>query len=1448
MICPIGKDWDVLVSTHGKKEALRLFVDNDYEVPIVVNETISEALPKIVNSDNTSQAVNTFLSDVKIKKDDLTTTDDKDIAKAIGDLLIKIESGDIATDHVDMLVSLAKDNPALQIITKNIDKFSQYDSNLNTKENLIKLFTNIIEGEKELDKSATRSEQLTNAWNGMLKAVKAKLNAIPKSTVALFSELFPKNVLLKDKSKTKVDKQLQEEIKSKLLTEHNRLELIDTNNQHYYMLDGKHKVSKSVTERTSKVDPERVDGIKSEFSKNIGIKSHDLMQDLVNKILAGNKNISLDQHMNKLGAAAVTRLVSYMEQFKLQFPEGSEFLSELKVYNKAKDEAGSVDLVVVLPDGTMEIFDWKFQMFSKQDEERGTPSFYKEKNWNIQLQAYRDIISMQIKNAKFGKTRIIPAKIINETYLRPSDNKRDFIFKGFEIGGYIEKDGKVVTTGQDFLDAVPVNDEPLESDQLNNLVDKLSQLREDAVANKETTKEGQEIRLHKIKTISKAIQKIRTKRDLSNFVSYAATELKSIESKLENKSLTELKDELMQDLNILDFLINSENILYDDDVVIDDKTKESLLNIRSKAKSAKLKIEPMLKDIAVSIATDNGLGSNIFVAKEMSSLQKLFQGLSQSENKIIQSFYRLVRDSKEKTRNQVETLIATITEKKKTLESWAARNGLSGMQMYSKLLQYGDDGKPTGRLLTKTDKQFWIAKKEAINRKDHEWVMNNVEFDSVRFEEYKARSIERINNTFYSADEQEDKKIKYQKIKEIDINYNPHIPNVKLLNTKALLNEKNWFLNPLSKWDSAQWQDLNKSENRELREFYEFFTNTVKELSEDLPVDLKTNAIPSIEKNLIEAIFEGNLSGSTAKNIKYSFWDSISYNSRMDENHLDEDGNPKKTIPLYYIDQLGSNKEDAERKSYDLAKVLAMYGKMAYNYANMSKIEGSTRILRKAMESQKIINTSQGGRAIINKITSKVAGNVAKADDLEIFDDYINYELYGIKVKDKESTFTKTVQKEKVDENGDVVTDEDGNVIMESYDKEYSWNRILKKSMRYFSNYSLAFNTVSAVANFTGGLGNSFVQATKGKFFTKSQLANSVYKLATNDKNYVGILNHLDVMKELFIDDRIKDLSASTPIKLNKSNYLYKLQHMGDSAIHQLVAASMLQNYTIIDGSLQQKKATDKSIIEQLASTTASELLPKDSKVYSEFRAKTQALTERIMGMSSRSDISRVKMHMLGQTLMHFRSWIPRTIEDRLGKLRYNYDLESWEKGRMLSTVELLFNRNFLGNMQDFIIGTKSNATSTAQKLYQDALRKDPTLEISEDEFVQLHLENLRAMRAEIGIALAFWFTFISQAQIEDDDDELTKTLKTKWLAHANRMYDELSFYINLNSTMDIIKSPIPLSGLYMRFINIIGDGLKVPLSAIDPDQDFAEASKKLAEDVVKVTPIFSQTFRWLDE
>ena len=97
---------------------------------------------------------------------------------------------------------------------------------------------------------------------------------------------------------------------------------------------------------------------------------------------------------------------------------GTRFMSEVRIFDKKRSVAGTVDFIAITPEGKVDILDWKF-MDLNTDKYEDIP-WYKVKAWNIQMNKYKDIISTNynVKSQDFGQTRMIPilARYSNADY------------------------------------------------------------------------------------------------------------------------------------------------------------------------------------------------------------------------------------------------------------------------------------------------------------------------------------------------------------------------------------------------------------------------------------------------------------------------------------------------------------------------------------------------------------------------------------------------------------------------------------------------------------------------------------------------------------------------------------------------------------------------------------------------------------------------------------------------------------------------------------------------------------------------------------------------------------------------------------------------------------------------------------------------------------------------
>ena len=210
-------------------------------------------------------------------------------------------------------------------------------------------------------------------------------------------------------------------------------------------------------------------------------------------------------------------------------------------------------------------------------------------------------------------------------------------------------------------------------------------------------------------------------------------------------------------------------------------------------------------------------------------------------------------------------------------------------------------------------------------------------------------------------------------------------------------------------------------------------------------------------------------------------------------------GEKTKSIPLLYTKEIDSNV-----KSYDLGKVLALFGNMALNYKYMSEIESSSEMLRDVLSSQKqTINTS-GGKAIKSKVTDTIASFVGSSDTLDQFNSFFNFYIYGMKTTGKSTTF-------KLLKNGESLSVE----------------KTLVSSMRYYVTKALAFNLLPGAANLLGGQTNAFFEGVKGRFYNNSEYTKGLGMMSSANKKAFAAIEYFDLYGNYMADKLATNAAAN---------------------------------------------------------------------------------------------------------------------------------------------------------------------------------------------------------------------------------------------------------------------------------------------------------------------------------
>lgn len=1210
-----------------------------------------------------------------------------------------------------------------------------------------------------------------------------------------------KRILTKSLDLSQAEQRVEKsnEIESKILKESKDFKLVEKDGTSWYE-DSKGNKYTRVTQFSeslvsNKFTLERTPEQKKEdkFSAEMGTLIHKYLENAVKRVLDPSvapiaTNVLYTQIIEK-----------YAKNFVKSFPTGTKFLTEQIVGGKVgkKALAGTVDLIVITPDGKVSIYDYKTFGMSKVTMERDSMALYKQKQYKTQLGLYQSLLDGYKVIDNFDKIRLIP---IGTQIAKKQNGELDLM--GVTIG-----DVDVTKNTKNIFNPVPVETEKTGNKEIDNLVYQLRTLAEKAEA-KKLTKEEAKLNNEKIAKIKMAIQELQLTQSFNNFVELAKIDLQSIHDRLDKLDNIELAEALDVTKFYEEIRESTYNTIYKDKK-LSSSEKGELMKVQNWAFAIRKELEERskekIKEIAQKENVDNVLDSSL----ALTSITKWMRSIDQIDIPIFKTFWKLVNKKLYKVRQETLDLQKEISDKIEGLKKWGNRNGVSGVDLYKKIIRNKKVGdKEYLTLIHKYSDEYKQLRKKKREEKDWKWFKDNHTVNEVKLQERIDYIIKAIEKNTYSSKEATNASIKAEKILDVKQRY-----DVKTHPETAYLNKDiQKFLEPKG-FLSKEYQDLIKPENKELFEFYTFFQDKLKEFNKDLPVDYNMDFIPNIEKDLIEQVFA---SGDTSiAGLKNSFTDMFEARSREEFGQLNKlTGEFEYSVPIYYTNEL-----EANLKSTDLGKVLALFGNMAINYKHMKEVEGSALLLREGLKDSKELVVVDG----------KMEEKLMSADTIELMNEYINYYVYGIKVNTKDKT---------VELNG----------------KEISFNKTFDSLLKYNSAVALGFNIISASANLLGGFANSSMIAARGRFFNRKQLLKGSALLSSgpqvNPKAY-SIINYFDIMQEDKVFREANNLSVSKTVGAFTLDRLYALQRGGDWVIQNSILLAMSQSHTIENGkivSLKGKPEGTKSLLE-LVEVKDDKLNLKDlitEEEYIKFRNKTQRLVETALGMSTRENVSRYKMGIWGKALMQFRNWIPKMAEERFGDIGFDESLEIYTKGKYISFAQNLGTTNFLPLISDLITGLGTNTIERAKELYKKELIKNPTLKITEEEFIELHIENVKAMMEELRILLAFAATIAAINYSFDDDDEKSAYSK-KVMQLADRAFNEVSFFLLPSSFTEILKSPIPVMRTVLNTGNLLNHLFvkEIPGQLLQ-DEELMKKGKPLKY-IHRTFPITNEWERWSD-
>lgn len=1113
------------------------------------------------------------------------------------------------------------------------------------------------------------------------------------------------------------------------------------------------------------------------------------------------------------------RMVSLIEEVREQQndidPNGTPvFLFEHTIFDPAKDMGGSMDMVVIFSDGSASIYDHKFMtgiqtigygqnMRFSQDAQI---SELKIRGYDQQLATYKKILKQYYGVKNFRKTRILPGAVkLKEGYTGKSSPDKKYN----DINWVREPKIVLFSYGESKLtDEIPVAGETTGDQKIDKLLTSFMTLRDNLINQRKQTQFGSaqyERFSVRIEQITNAIRGMQRDKSVTSLITDAWGLIKTIDTVLgiEDKN----HKDYMSDTEVIDayesieLYIHSMGVIQEmmkdyksKDPSLYAKQKEQLKTILEKAILVRSALTEVIAD-RVEISTGVDITAP---AEELGWWGRTMGSLFQMSQPVFRAFSTIIKKSINATKRKVFDVAKEIEAAQKELIEWGKVNGKTGISIYDPLYN-----KETGNLYGEFSKDFYTLRAKARQENNWKWFTDNyvqTAEDRARFLQEKKKRFDIIDKRYkdeVDADgnivSQESKRESLKKywLSQNDLSL---LPNGMPVYPDAWVNEKYIYatVKDRAKWASEEYKYIQSVPA--LKKFYDLHIRLNEEFREFLPERIPRNFVANIRKDAIDVIASEGI-GAIA-GLGNSFIESFQVMEEDKDFGMTDPftGNVTPAIPTMFTKPIfnSDGKVDLTNKSQDLARNLLMFANMAYNYKHMSEIEHMGLMMRHYIQSkdyQEMV-TDAFGNVKYDSNTGNLKVKQGSPATVEAFNNWLNYYVYGQKSQGSD-------------------------VQIEVQGKKYSGKKVLKGMMRYLSAKALSLNFISATANVAAASSAGYMEGVKNTHYNTEQYRRGFKKAVARDPKVIAAFEFLQVPQEEFVYLKSNELSASKVAKTFTFDKLFILHRKGDDLIDFAITSAILEAKGFDEeGNLVDADGTKvKSIYEsmKLEGDKWKNMydLPQDQ--YITLRNYIRYVASTVKGNMSSENVAATKGQLLYQVAMQFRSWLPRLAEERFSKLRYNEDINAYELGRYRAFWNQFTGETFLPALKQFtknltalkLSSIKANP-AVLEVMLAEYREKNPSLDITMEEFTKLVESQTRALAMELRIIFATILPLIIAGGLFSDDDEEDPLFVKQLVKAINRTNSELTFFLSPKSTTEILSSPFPVMSVLTDLTRLV--------------------------------------------
>lgn len=1160
--------------------------------------------------------------------------------------------------------------------------------------------------------------------------------------------------------------------------------------------------------------------------RRTGISGHSDMEDILNRRIdstTGQKKTSpdpkppvskIDPNDRKL--TAYNKLDAYMRDLIKSFPTGSIFIPEAIIYDEQYKggEAGTVDLIVIEPDGKTHILDWKF-INNKADDIAG----WKQGAYDIQIGRYKQILRDRYGIRNFGMTRAIP--ILMEVKPYRTLTSTSWQLKGIAIGS---ADPKKID--QLNLLPVPTSSERTGVEVIDAQLDKLNALNKKLVDWRPKDEEESDIKRDVLGMIRGAIRALQTQQNVGPMVEGAENiYIPSADSTLEsfkdfmkrpkdeptNKEISDIAKEIDDTIRLASVYANMGD---DFSAIVDDKDlRDKMQVISGKVRETQKQLIKARKELANKFIGERLDIPDIYEPETVvKGLAKIFSSSSQLPIRTVQALVKLYRQAA--FNSQAKSLdfskrVQAITDKIKDKK-----------QVYDLLIKRDSNQRSLHKLIDEIDPAFGEKLRELSGESLIDFLKENIDYDAY-LKETEAMMEEMFDTiTGPNAENRKDALL---------AKYAPKHPLFKAKNMII------WKHLKKDKWLSKEYKALQA--NPEALELY----NLARELGAKaaelgyIKYREQFNFLPFFQRGFLDRLInQGHISPvqdaidglATSQDI-YGEVDALS-------------GEKKYSIPKYGANDMSKEKTDEQGEVYrdysavsdDIGRILLGFSMEINRYEAIDAIVGQVEALRHIEEFKGHIRTNKFGIPMRDD-SDELIVDATNEENTGIFEAIEQYLIYGnrypLTTADTDTgfgkaavTFKKFVNKVSNRISGKpLFKDEEGETDPSSLIKGMeALNRATQMKV-------LGLSPLASIANMAGLHIQSASQA--GRFYSFSDWLASekdILSLKFSSREEKELMAQLYDAFLPLLDDPNRHIWKKVGMNKIEGNTLQDFLFIGfqkpEFLAQSATFVSLLKNSVVRDGKIvpivdavraeypdtnegykQYVAEKDKKISEMKKGSIWNTKKLVDGKLEipgfdmsnieerKKLGLQSRTISRSISGNMSEEDVSRASMDIFFRSMMVFKNWIPKLVETRFGKLKNTneyYDENSYDIGKVrlfwhvfMEHVNFRFGaiRNLL-KANDAGVEELNKLYSHYKQDYEKRTGKEFTM--SRAAFNDMVIRNIRNQTRELAFLFSMLAFMFAVGFMEPPEDKQAKAIFNTTKRAVQQIINELSFFYSPSS------------------------------------------------------------------